>query len=335
MSSWVMRTPLPILLAVPTIALAACGSGGSEGNGGTTHSTGTQSGSGGTTAGIGGATGSTTSWMGTTTTGTSPPPPPGCPAAPAGISPEAAQAYTRVNEARVAAGSPCSSVVPALDASAEAHCAYYAGNKGNSQCIASPHVEVSSCASFYAANFDEREKKAGYAGSPSSENMHFVGDPAGAVQGWLDTMYHRYPIIDPWQRDFGYGKAQGCDTMDFGSGASTPADTIAVYPYDGQTGVGTSFYGNESPAPQAPPGGWPSGYPISVHVKGSVDTIQVTKDGSSTPLSTVTAAKLSWQNDAVFFYTEKPLDPGTKYHVHVAGNNGAPFTKDWDFTTAP
>lgn len=258
-----------------------------------------------------------------------------CPAAPAGATADAVAALVATNTARLAAGSPCATMVAALNDGAVAHCAYYAANTGD--CIANPHVEVDGCASFYAANFDERERKAGYTGNPDSEDMHFVGDGAAAVQGWLDSIYHRYSIIDPWALDFGYGNTDNCDTMDFGGGAggSTPSSTIALYPYDGQTGVPTSFFGNESPEPPAPPAGWPSGYPISIFVQGEVTSAEIVRDGTADALPIEIVPKLSWQGNAVFFYTDTPLEAATTYQVTVVGRNGADFTKVWRFTTSP
>lgn len=258
-----------------------------------------------------------------------------CGAAPVGVTAEAIAAFEAVNAARVAAGSPCAALVPTLDTAAERHCAYYAANGAAPMCRASPHVEVMGCASFFAAQFNERVHAAGYTGNASSENMHFVGDPRRAVQGWLDTVYHRYPVLDPWTRDLGYGRATGCDTMDFGTGAATPNSTVAVYPFPGQTGVPTSFGGAESPTPPAPPGGWPAGFPISVFHKGTLSAFTITRDGASTPLATQTIPRLSYQGNATFIYANSPLARGARYNVHVAGYNGAPFVRDWSFTTAP
>ena len=163
--------------------------------------------------------------------------------------------------------------------------------------------------------------------------MAFLGDPKSAVDEWVDTIYHRYPILDPWTRDFGYGSTMGCDTIDFGAGASTPNSTIAVYPYDGQTNVPLSFDGNEGPAPNAPPSGWPSGFPISIHLKGTVANFTVTKDGASTPLPSYLPNPLSFEGNAIFMSPNAPLEAHTKYNVHADGMNGAAFTKDWTFTT--
>ncbi len=311
------------------IACSSHGAGGTAGGGTTAPAGGTGTG-GATSTGAMTGTGAVTGTGGATTDAA---PPPSCPPAPAGISAAGLVAYAEENTVRVAAGSPCAAVVPALDLSAEKHCAYYAANLMQATCIASPHVEVASCTDYYAANFDQRETMAGYTGSPTSEDMYFFDDPKLAIAGWIDTIYHRYPILDPWERDFGYGGAMGCDTMDFGSGAATPSTTIAVYPYDGQTGVGTQFAGAEIPAPPPPPNGWPAGYPISIFYQGTLTTTTVTQDGTTTPLPIQTVPMLSFQPNATYFYTDQPLSPNTKYNVHAEGNNGAPFTKDWSFTT--
>lgn len=125
----------------------------------------------------------------------------------------------------------------------------------------------------------------------------------------------------------------GCITVSEAGDADAPASTLVVYPYDGQTGVPLSFSGAESPAPPAPPAGWPSGYPIVVYLRGEVSTISVTDTTTGAVLPTQVVPKQSWQPNAVFFYTDTPFAPATTYEVEVSGNNGADFTKTWSFTT--
>jgi hypothetical protein len=265
-----------------------------------------------------------------------------CPPPPAGVSAGAAAAYMTENGARAAAGIPCATMQPALDTSAADHCGYYAANTSNASCIADPHVEVSSCSMYVAAQFYDRESAAGYTGQPAFEDMAFQGNGAAATQQWIDSIWHRIPILSPWVADFGYGGAAGCDTMDFGVGNPAPASTTATYPYAGQTQVPTSFDGStEGPPPPAPPSGWPSGYPITVYLQGamtpSVHTITVL--GSTTPLqhqmiSPGDADAMGLLTDEVILYTNAPLSSGTQYHVHVeASNSGPVVTFDWTFTT--
>jgi hypothetical protein len=196
-----------------------------------------------------------------------------------------------------------------------------------------------------AADFGTREQLAGYnaAGDiPNSEDMAFNDNGARTVQQWIDSVWHRTPILSPWVRDAGYGAATACDTMDFGVGASSPSNLVVTYPYDGQTGVPVSFDGTrEGPAPPAPPSGWPSGYPITVFVKGASSTTLTTHT-----LSVDGGAQLAHQfitpqtpnavvQNAVILYANSPLTSGTKYRVQVSGtgSGGAAVNVNTTFTT--
>ncbi len=117
-------------------------------------------------------------------------------------------------------------------------------------CTANAHVEVASCAGFVAANFNDRMTAAGYKGSPRSEVMAFSGNPASAIGQWINSVYHRTPLLSPWIREMGYGMTAGCDTIDMGLGTKTPDDATAVYPYPGQADLPLNFDGShEGPTP--------------------------------------------------------------------------------------
>jgi hypothetical protein len=247
-----------------------------------------------------------------------------------------------MNQTRAAMGSPCASLVPALDTSATKHCQYYAANASSSTCVADPHSEVSTCTDFVAASFATREKDAGYTGFANSEVMAFLDNGARAVQTWIDSVWHRTPILSPWVRDAGYGAATACDTMDFGIGATSPNGVVVTYPYDGQTGVPVSFDGSrEGPTPPAPPGGWPSGYPITVFIKGASGTAitnhVLSVDGGA-PIAhqwVTPQTPNAVLQDAVILYADSPLTSGTKYRVQVSGtgNGGAAVDVNITFTT--
>jgi hypothetical protein len=287
-----------------------------------------------------------------------------CPAAPTGSPTQAAAAYTTENTARAAMGIPCASLVSALDTSATDHCDYYVANAGNSSCESDPHVEMAGCSMYVAAQFYQREAAAGYTGLPAFEDIAFVDNGSTATQTFIDSVWHRIPVLSPWVRDIGYGggmgNGTGCDTIDFGVGSSTPLSVTAVYPYPGQTGVPTSFNGAlEGPTPPEPPGGWPSGYPISVYMFGAttatVHTITVLGDstpiahelisymGAGDPEGLLAACSTSYMGPdgaectgaGFILYTNSPMTSGTRYHVHVEGSGtvGAPMTFDWVFTT--
>jgi len=260
-----------------------------------------------------------------------------CPA-PAGIDANTTAALQVVNQTRAAMGSPCATMVPALNTSAAKHCAYYAGNTATMSCIANAHVEVSGCTGFVAAQFSQRAQMAGYTGRPSSETMAFVNNGASSVQTWIDSVWHRTPVLSPWTRDLGYGAATKCDTMDFGVGAASSTSLVVTYPYDGQTGVPTSFNGSfEGPTPPAPASGWPSGYPAHVYVNGAtMTTHEFSVDGGAQLAHQwITPQSNSLAQNAVILYGDAPLKSQTRYRVHVAGTraNGAAVDVSIAFTT--
>jgi uncharacterized protein YkwD len=252
-----------------------------------------------------------------------------CPA-PSGITQQQTTALQIINQTRAAMGSPCATMVSTLNTSATNHCNYYAmnlGAGGGCDSKANAHGETSGCAGFTGADPGTRENAAGYMGQGWSEVMAFADDPTRALQQWIGSVYHRTPTLDPWTRDFGYGSATGCDTIDFGTGAgaSTPGTTIVSYPYDGQTGVGVSFNGQyEGPMPPTPPTGWPSGFPIHVYMQANNVTLTTDEfgvDGGSQLSHQVLLPQNSngYLVNAVVLYGDAPLSSQTKYRVHLAG----------------
>ena len=269
-----------------------------------------------------------------------------CPAAPDGASDAAIQALAEVNTTRVAAGSGCITMVLTLNTAAQNHCDYYAMNSQDAMCTADGHSEVMSCAGFTGASPGDRMKAAGYSSRGGwSEVMAFYDDPVAAVAGWLNSVWHRIPIIDPWTTEMGYGGATGCDTIDFGGGMSTaPDDTVVVYPYDGQIDVPTQFDGShEGPMPPAPTTGWPSSSPISITAKSlSITEHTLTLDGDTTPIdhywldSTTApdATSKSLLGNTAFMYGNEPFAANTAYRVTMVGTYaGGALNITWTFTT--
>jgi uncharacterized protein YkwD len=273
-----------------------------------------------------------------------------CPAAPADAPAGAVAALNAVNALRVAAGAACLTLNLQIVQAATAHCTYYqTNNKSNPMCTSDPHAEVMGCTGFTGANPLDRMRAAGFTSNGGSEVMAFVNSPERSVQTWVDSVWHRIPILDPATTVMGYGAAgtpDNCDTIDFGPSAKTPATTVLVYPYDGQTGVTTSFNGQyEGPMPPAPSTGWPSSNPITLFaqkpmitehvltVDGTTDAIDhVFLDASSSMLD---ASDQQFLRNSVFLYANKPFMPMTKYHVKISGTYaGGMLMKEWSFTTS-
>jgi hypothetical protein len=262
-----------------------------------------------------------------------------CPAPPAGAPADAVAALNAENTLRVAMGVPCANLVLTLCTAAQNHCNYYTTNQGSSTCEASSaHSEISGCPEFTGESPGTRIKAAGYTGSGWSECMAFMGDPARAVKMFVDSVYHRVPVLSPWYTDMGYGGGTGCDTMDFGAGPNpAPNTATAFYPYDGQTGVPVSFNGaQEGPTPPAPSTGWPSGYPVILYGKSiTVSAHQIVVDGTTTPLAHIWLdGDSTLGSSAKVLYTEAPLTANTTYRVTIDGTNSSGSLHfEWTFTT--
>lgn len=269
-----------------------------------------------------------------------------CPAPPPDAPADAAEALNATNELRLKTGAGCMQLQPTLNQSATNHCHYNALNQ-DPMCMPGGHSEVMSCAGFTGADVVTRVKAAGYPGPGYgvTEVLTQGGTPTQAVMGWINTLWHRIPMLDPWTTDMGWGAATGCAIIDFGPGTLPAAKSlITVYPYDGQTDVVTSFNGLESPQPPKPESGWPSSSFVSVYAQAlAVDEHVLTKDGDPAPIehiwidknsSEVSAGYRGYLAITAFMYTKKPFDPETRYHAKVTGSHtGGRFSVEWSFTT--
>jgi uncharacterized protein YkwD len=251
---------------------------------------------------------------------------------PAGGSTPPEQALAAVNELRAHMGLACMTLVPEISTASQKHCEYYQQNKADKTCIANAHEEVETCPGFVAKSFATRMTEAGYQGSPRSEVMAFSGEPASAIAQWVNSVYHRTPLLSPWIREMGYGATADCDTVDMGAGPKSPDDQTALYPWPGQVDVPLSFDGSrEGPMPPKPPTGWPSASPIHVYVKGyTATTHDVFVDGSCDPLPH------QWlpEKEQLMLYPDAPFKKATKYRVVITGTRGGKsLSFDWTFTT--
>jgi hypothetical protein len=243
-----------------------------------------------------------------------------------------ATALDTVNALRSHMGLACMALVPEINTSSQKHCDYYQQNTGNQTCIANAHEEVDSCAGFVAKSFATRMTNAGYTGSPRSEVMAFSGNPVSAIGQWINSVYHRTPLLSPWIGDMGYGMTDDCDTIDMGLGPKQPDDVTAVYPYPGQIDVPLNFDGShEGPTPPAPPSGWPSASPVHLYVKSyTVTSHDVFVKG------TCDALPHQWlpEKDDYILYPDKPFAKQTEYRVVIKGTKaGIALDFDWSFTT--
>ena len=254
-------------------------------------------------------------------------------------------ALERTNWYRQNVGVPLVDMDVAINQAAQAHADYYALHSGAYAAGSVPGGAHSESAAlpegFTGENFGDRLNAAGYQGAPGFEVMAFLGDPVAAVDGWVETVYHRIPFVSPDMVDAGYGGAAGVDVMDFGRSGYSDKDLVVVYPWPGQVDLPASWGGNEAPQPPPPSSGYPSGTVITLTTAGgsslTLDLHQLL-DASGNEVAHVWLERGSngFLSETWAMYAEQPLQKGSTYTVHVEGSlSNAPWTKTWSFTTRP
>jgi uncharacterized protein YkwD len=265
------------------------------------------------------------------------------------LTPAQAAAIRITNEWRARIGAaPLASSAP-IHRAAQAHADYFAANCDRLRAEGlSPHVESAEHPGYTGASFFDRLQAQGWSGAGGWEIMAFQADPAEAIEAWLETLYHRIPLVHPNAIEAGYGGAagsgDGCrgaqvDVMDFGRGR-TDATAPVRFPPDGATDVRPSWHGLESPQPPLPPGeSYPSG-PIVTLTFPEGPALSVTghrlagPDGVDIPHVLRTPSDDRYLDGTIALYAHDPLAPGTTYDVTLEGRRGtAAFAETWTFTT--
>jgi cysteine-rich repeat protein len=267
----------------------------------------------------------------------------------AGAPQSAIDAMHAVNIARAAADVPGAKLDSHAVASSQNHATYYATNAAAYPSGVSPHVEDASFPTgFTGVQFSTRMSFAGFTGSAFFETMAFSANAPSAVSQWLNTVFHRIPILHPNMTVFGYGNSTASgrnnDVADYGGGSAESTTKVILWPPPNATGIARQFnILQEGPTPPTPPGGGNiTGPIISVFfANGSTGTItsHSIKDAGGTTLPDTMIAK----NDATFgafmqgsyaFYAAGPAPAGTTFTISIAGTvNGQPFSRTWTFTT--
>lgn len=187
-------------------------------------------------------------------------------AVPGPFEPSAAQVagIARVNLYRDRVAIPRARGALAIHLAAQAHADYAVRNPGES------HGETPGKPGFVGPGPSDRVRYFGY---PYGvwEDMHFIGDPVAAIDGFMTTVYHRVPVIQYGLVEAGIGTARAggnaADVLDMGGGRGTaPGERVVyTYPFDGQTDVPPGWDGGEGPDP-LPGQPKPVGYPVSLHI---------------------------------------------------------------------
>jgi tetratricopeptide (TPR) repeat protein len=253
-------------------------------------------------------------------------------------------ALDRVNGYRAAVGVAPLSEDPAVAEGALAHAYFYLFNFGQSQLRGlGIHNEDQSLPGFTGANSLLRDRHFGYAGNRGAEVINHVAIPEGSVQVWIDSVYHRYPLLARETSVAGYGLAglgiASVSIMDFGVSDPGRGDPI-VYPRADQPDVPASFNGQEVPDPVPQGATYPVGYPVTLQVgAGQVLTVSsgrlISSDNQEVASYTLQPGGSGLTQSEWALLAQHPLTPGARYTAEVIGKiDGQDFTKRWSFTVA-
>lgn len=209
----------------------------------------------------------------------------------------------------------------------------------------SAHLQPADLNGFVAEQFYERVEFFGYSGLSLAEVVAFKPTSTAAARSWLESLYHRLPLLDPMAVEIGYGQAgdgtQWTNVLELGRPVGEAAgDHLVAWPIAGEIDVPTEWDGKEVPQPAAPPQGYPSGPVVTLQASRGEMVVETAIISSDLDGAQVPATVLTHDNDkavpswAMSVIPWSPLSPSTTYTVEIAGTlDDAPFSKIWTFTT--
>ncbi|KAF0243707.1 MAG: hypothetical protein FD180_3123 [Planctomycetota bacterium] len=184
-----------------------------------------------------------------------------------------------------------------------------------------------------------------------SADIHYI-EPVRAVDGWMASLFHRTPLLEPSLAKIGFGAVENgergwfvvVDVMGGKGGGKKPAGKgvqPVVYPKDKQKDVPLAF-GGEVPDPIPEDRDDHAGYPITAQFPPGVPVKEASvglKDAEgkliecwiSTPDK---PADARYQRNTVCAISKDVLKPGVTYTVNMAAKvGGRPWAAEWKFTT--
>ena len=202
------------------------------------------------------------------------------------------------------------------------------------------HKEESSGQGYTGDNVLTRAQHFGYPQRSMAEVITHRTEPVGAVADWIDSVYHRIPLLRNDLVELGYGDAYlgplTVQVMDL-SYHEKASGRVVLYPAPNQVGVPTAFNGNEIPDP-VPNASYPIGYPVTATFdRNATVTIGAfhLRDPSGTDLPGTTLQPNAPDVENSFAYLGNvPLKPGTTYTADLTYTlNGIPGHRSWQFMT--
>jgi Flp pilus assembly protein TadD len=203
------------------------------------------------------------------------------------------------------------------------------------------HREEAAGQGYTGDNQATRAQHFGYSPPSMGEVITHRSEPVGAVADWIDSVYHRFPLLRADLVELGYGDAYlgplAVQVMDT-SYREKATGRVILYPAPNQVGVPPAFNGNEIPDP-APNASYPIGYPVTAtfdrNAKVTIGAFHfLDPSGADLPGSTLRPTDPDMENSFAYL-ANIPLASGTTYTADLTYTlNGKPGRSVWKFTTA-
>jgi Tfp pilus assembly protein PilF/uncharacterized protein YkwD len=202
------------------------------------------------------------------------------------------------------------------------------------------HKEESAGQGYTGDNVLTRAQHFGYPPRSMAEVITHRSEPAGAVADWIDSVYHRFPLLRADLVELGYGDAYlgplTVQVMDM-SYRERVTGRVILYPAANQVSVPVAFNGNEIPDP-APNASYPIGYPVTATFdRNAAVTVGAfhLRDPAGTDLPGISLPPSAETENSFAYMANVPLKAGTTYTADLTYTlNGKAGHSVWKFTTA-
>lgn len=252
-------------------------------------------------------------------------------------------ALAGVNAARSAAGLGPVALDASLTTSAANHCFYWLANNALGAVAGlGIHQETPRTPGFTGVRAGDRDVAAGWRGGAVAEDITHRGGAGPAVADWVDSVYHRFPIIRPDMHTLGYADCAigplPMEDMEFGYGSVPAGAGPVLVPGAGQSGVTTTFLDNELPDPLPAGASRSAGYPVTVTFLEDTAVVLRSfslRDASGAEVPAYTLSPSALNENSATLLAKTPLKGGTTYTAHVTATiDGRGFDRTWTFRTA-
>lgn len=221
-----------------------------------------------------------------------------------------------------------------LNAASLAHVKYLAKNRRTG------HYEKEGEPGFVGVTPAQRLEAFGYSGGSWECVTYNSGGIKESVRDLFHAPYHRIPFLQPGRVPVGTGIVGTHFAIKFGDSGGAG---LTVSPASGQTGVPTSWDGNEHPNPlrMHSPGNGDVGYPIVFSYFGEDYPVlklveaSLTCNGKSIPVFENSSLNDDHLENSIIVMPKKPLAANETYDVWIKAsvNGKGNIEKRWSFTT--